>query len=67
MEQLYAQYGMYLCTQQNFQFAGENAMARMQAIMTGLRANIPTQVAGLGVVSVADYLEGTYKDLAAAR
>lgn len=65
MEQLYEQYGMYLCTQQNYFFEGDNAMARMQAVMSSLRANLPSEVAGLQVVSVADYLESTYKDLAA--
>ena len=55
MQQLYATYGMYLNSLQNFAFEGAAGMQKMNEIMTSLRDNAPKAIAGRAVLSVADY------------
>ncbi len=57
LEDLYAEYGVYLETQQSAAFEGESGFARMQEIMDGLREHTPAAIAGKPVISTADYLQ----------
>jgi len=64
MEGLYAEHGMYLSTLLNFGFEGASGMAKMDALMTALRQNAPTEIGGLPVLAVSDYLTGKSTDTA---
>ncbi len=55
MVALYQEYGYYLNGVVNVQFPGEAGAGKMSAIMTGLRENPPSQIAGLPVEGVVDY------------
>lgn len=56
MDDLYAVYGCYLNTVQNYAFEGAKGMAAMEAIMNHLRHNPPQAFAGLPVLAISDYL-----------
>lgn len=58
MEELYKQYGYYLNGTVNAQFPGEVGAKRMVRIMTDLRENPLTDIAGYGVVGVTDFGKG---------
>ncbi|WP_130813003.1 phospho-sugar mutase [Olsenella sp. Marseille-P4559] len=58
MEELYKQYGYYLNGTVNAQFPGEAGAKRMVRIMTDLRENPLTDIAGYGVVGVTDFGKG---------
>ena len=53
--ELYAEYGYYQNTTLNFAFEGAAGMEKMQQVMSSLRANPPTSIAGRKVVRTADY------------
>jgi len=55
LEDLYQEYGYYLSGLGNFFFEGEDGMKRMQAIMDGLRTDVPREIAGYRVVGRSDY------------
>ena len=60
IDKLYAEYGYYRNGLCSFAFSGAEGMAKMQAIMDGLRANAPKEISGLAVETVVDYeAEGT--------
>lgn len=63
-ENMYKKYGNYVHTQRSFQCEGESGMERMKEIMRGLRTDSPKEIAGLKVLSVADYISGEKTDLA---
>ena len=52
---LYEKYGMFLHSQQSFQFEGESGMLKMQQIMDQLRNDPPKTIGGLTVTNIADY------------
>ena len=52
---LYNKYGVYIHSQHSFTFEGEAGMKKMAAIMEDFRNNIPSDIAGLKVLSVDDY------------
>ncbi len=52
---LYKEHGVYLHKLVNVQFEGAQGMIAMDKLMTDLRTNAPTEIAGLKVLSVADY------------
>lgn len=52
---LYEKYGMFLHSQQSFQFEGESGMLKMQQIMDQLRNDPPKTIGGLPVTNIADY------------
>ncbi|RPF47886.1 phosphoglucomutase [Hydrogenoanaerobacterium saccharovorans] len=52
---LYEKYGVHKNIQSNFYCEGASGMQRMNELMSGLRANAPKEIAGMKVVSVADY------------
>ena len=66
MQDLYAEYGFYRNQLHAAAFEGADGMARMQAIMAGLRANAPAQVAGYAVTGVTDYEQSEKTGLPAA-
>ena len=58
MQDIYAEYGMYMNTLLNFAFAGAQGMDTMKNIMSSLRENPPKEIAGMKVLKVSDYLKG---------
>ena len=60
---LYREHGVYAHSVLNAQFEGAEGMAAMKALMENLRANRPDTVAGLRVLSAADYRESVSEDL----
>ena len=55
LEELYAKYGYYYNSIDNFAFEGAQGMARMKEMMEQARENPPKELAGYQVVQVADY------------
>jgi phosphoglucomutase len=56
---LYETYGWYLEKTLSHTLTGKDGQAKIAAIMRSLRENPPTEVAGLRVLAVRDYLAGT--------
>ena len=63
-ENMYKKYGMFYQTLYSFTFEGESGMNKMDEIMTTLRNNPPTSIAGVPVVKFDDYKASTSKDIA---
>ncbi len=63
-ENMYKKYGMFYQTLYSFTFEGESGMNKMDEIMTTLRNNPPTSIAGIPVVKFDDYKASTSKDIA---
>ena len=57
MRDLYAEHGYWLNRTVSVSYPGAEGAAAMAAIMERLRAEAPSEVAGLAVESVADYQE----------
>ncbi|MBR0485534.1 MAG: phospho-sugar mutase [Oscillospiraceae bacterium] len=55
-ENMYKKYGIFRHSLQSFEFDGESGMNKMNSLMQELRDNHPTEIGGLKVVSVSDYL-----------
>ena len=64
LDSLYAEFGVYLHTQVNAAFEGEQGMEIMQRLMDSLRENRPQEIAGLRVTGFADYLRSVKVDVA---
>ncbi len=62
-ENMYKEYGVFVHTQHSFTFEGESGMKKMADIMTTLRNNVPTEIAGLKVVAFDDYKESISKNV----
>lgn len=62
MRALYEKYGRYINTVLSFEFKGESGMKTMLRMMDDLRTAPPTQIGGLPVQAVSDYLAGTMTD-----
>ncbi len=58
---LYEEHGVYRHQLINVQFEGAQGMVAMDRLMTRLREQPPKELAGLAVVSVADYLLSQHK------
>ncbi len=56
LKQLSEEHGVYTHKLVNVQFEGAQGMIAMEQLMTDLRADAPTEIAGLRVLGVADYL-----------
>lgn len=56
LQKLYEKYGVHKNVQSNFYCEGATGMQRMAELMRGLRAAPPKALAGLKVLSVADYI-----------
>ena len=61
---MYKKYGMFYQTLYSFTFEGESGMKKMDEIMTNLRNDPPTAIAGIPVVKFDDYKAGTSKNTA---
>ena len=64
LNSLYAEHGAFSHTQVNAAFEGEEGMETMRALMTSLRIDRPAAIAGLRVLTFADYLESVRLDVA---
>ena len=64
MTSIYDEYGYYYNKTRSFEFKGESGMNKMAEIMTNLRASHPSEIAGMKVTEIADYLESYSKDTA---
>ena len=62
LNELYATYGYYLCTQQSFGFEGEAGMEIMKKLMNHLRENPADQIDGDKVIAFGDYLKSVRTD-----
>ena len=62
LNELYATYGYYLCTQQSFGFEGEAGMEIMKMLMNHLRENPADQIDGDKVIAFGDYLKNVRTD-----
>lgn len=56
LDEIYTKYGMYINAVANFAFEGLSGMETMKQIMSDMRADAPTQIAGFKVTVVSDYL-----------
>lgn len=63
-ENMYKKYGMFYQTLYSFTFEGESGMKKMDEIMTNLRNQPPTAIAGIPVVKFDDYKASTSKNIA---
>lgn len=55
LEEIYAQYGRYLNQVDSYEFPGLSGMEKMAEIMTQLRKNPPSELAGRRITAVTDY------------
>lgn len=62
-DNMYKKYGMFYQTLYSFTFEGESGMKKMDEIMTTLRNDPPTVIAGIPVVKFDDYKASTSKDI----
>lgn len=62
-QRMYDKYGLYLHSQHSFTFEGESGMLKMQSIMSNLRDNHPTEIAGLKVIQFDDYQTSVSKNI----
>ena len=62
MNSIYSEYGYYFNKTESFKFLGEAGMNKMAEIMTSLRESHPTEIAGMKVTEIADYLESYSKN-----
>jgi phosphoglucomutase len=61
-ENLYKKYGVYNHTQESFAYEGASGMQKMNEIMTDLRQNPPSEIAGMKVLRIDDYIASTKLD-----
>ena len=62
LQELYKKYGYYTEKVISVTLPGKDGVAKMKAIMAGLRENAPAELAGLKVIAKRDYLKGTRTD-----
>ena len=58
MQQIFREYGYYVEKVVSTTLPGKEGMTRIKEIMAGLRENHPTEIGGLKVTAVRDYLKG---------
>ncbi|MDR1569337.1 MAG: phospho-sugar mutase [Oscillospiraceae bacterium] len=63
LEEMYAKYGYYADAAKSVQLPGKNGLTKMRAIMADLRANPPTEFAGIRAIAARDYLNRVRVDL----
>ncbi len=56
LESIYEKHGYFLDSQSNFYFPGLDGKAKIAALTAGLRAESPSEVGGVKVIRVEDYL-----------
>lgn len=62
LNDIYAEFGIYVNSLYNFAFEGASGMAKMAEIMSETRENPPKELAGLKVLKVHDFEKGTITD-----
>ncbi len=67
LESLFEKYGYYGERTVNLMMPGLDGPERMARLMSGLRADIPREIAGTAVGEITDYLDGTVTDIASGR
>ncbi|MCR5096781.1 MAG: phospho-sugar mutase [Erysipelotrichaceae bacterium] len=65
LQELYEKYGYYAEDEPNLVLEGIAGANRIKRMMSYVRANLPSEVAGIGVVKVIDYIDG-YEDIPAS-
>ena len=65
LDGLYKKFGYYLNTTHSYEFPGESGFDKMKDLMDEFRANKKSEIAGIPVVEVQDYING-YKDIPAS-
>ncbi len=63
IDELYDEYGYYKNTTLSFEFDGASGMEKMDEIMSHLREEIPSAIAGYNVLKIDDYLQSVSTDL----
>lgn len=58
VQQIFREYGYYVENVVSTTLPGKDGLSRMKEIMSGLRKNPPTEIAGLKVTAIRDYLKG---------
>ena len=62
LNDIYAEFGIYINSLYNFAFEGASGMVKMAQIMSETRENPPAELAGLKVLKVHDFEAGTITD-----
>lgn len=65
LQELYQKYGYYAEDEPNLILEGIEGSARIKRMMTYVRENLPTEVAGIKVEKIVDYING-YEDIPAS-
>ncbi len=63
LDALYERYGYYLNTTLDYYFTGESGLEKMGQMMTSLRENPPSSIAGFTITAIADYQQHIARDL----
>ena len=64
LKEIYSEYGYYVESNSSVQYSGAEAMKEMSAVMAKLRTENVAELAGIPVIAVKDYLNGTVKSAA---
>lgn len=67
LNDIYAEFGCYVNSLHNFVFEGASGMVKMAELMSKTRKNPPKELAGLGILEVHDFEEGTVTDTATGK
>lgn len=67
MEEIFAEFGFYLEFVDSKTMPGVDGLKQMEAIMRGLRQNLPREIGGVKVAHVLDALKGTDTDVATGK
>ena len=59
VQEIFAKYGYYVEKVVSVTLPGKDGVTKMKSIMAGLRDNPPTEIGGMKVTAVRDYLKGT--------
>ena len=59
VQEIFREYGYYVEKVASTTLPGKDGLTKMKAIMAGLRADPPKELAGMKVTAVRDYLKGT--------
>ncbi len=65
LQELFEKYGYFAEDEPNIILEGISGAERIKRMMTSVRANLPTEVAGAKVIKVIDYING-YEDIPAS-
>ncbi len=63
LDELYSRYGYFGERVSDIYMEGLGGIARRKAVMQGMRDNAPAEIAGVPVLTVSDYMDGSVKNL----